>query len=56
MKIRLLAVLLLICCASGAYPTEATLEQGFRTVPDTAKPWVYWWWLNGNVDERDHHS
>lgn len=28
------------------------LEQGFRTVPDAAKPWVYWWWLNGNVDRR----
>ncbi|MBI5386008.1 MAG: hypothetical protein HZA90_15135 [Verrucomicrobia bacterium] len=28
------------------------LEQGFRTVPDADKPWVYWWWLNGNVDER----
>ena len=29
-----------------------SLEQGFRHVPDAAKPWVYWWWLNGNVDER----
>jgi len=28
------------------------LEQGFRTVPDNAKPWAYYWWLNGNVDER----
>jgi hypothetical protein len=30
----------------------STLEQGFRTVPDADKPWVYWWWLNGNVDRR----
>jgi len=28
------------------------LEQGFRAVPDNAKPWAYYWWLNGNVDER----
>ena len=28
-----------------------SLEQGFRDVPDRVRPWVYWWWLNGNVDE-----
>ncbi len=27
------------------------LEEGFRSVPNSAKPWVYYWWLNGNVDE-----
>jgi hypothetical protein len=27
----------------------ADLQEGFRTPPDQAKPWVYWWWLNGNV-------
>ncbi|MCX7888075.1 MAG: glycosyl hydrolase, partial [Verrucomicrobiae bacterium] len=21
-------------------------------MPDSAKPWAYYWWLNGNVDER----
>jgi len=34
-------------------PAGATaLPQGFRTPPDTYKPWVYWWWLNGNVTEK----
>lgn len=28
-----------------------TLEQGFRSPPDSAKPWVCWWWLKGNVSE-----
>ncbi len=28
-----------------------TLEQGFRNPPDSAKPWVCWWWLKGNVSE-----
>ena len=27
------------------------LEQGFREAPRSARPWVYWWWLNGQVDE-----
>ncbi len=28
------------------------LEQAFRSVPQSARPWVYWWWLNGNIDEK----
>jgi hypothetical protein len=30
---------------------EIGLEQGFRNVANVDKPWVYWWWLNGNVDQ-----
>ncbi|MBX7255961.1 MAG: hypothetical protein K1Y02_06335 [Candidatus Hydrogenedentes bacterium] len=33
---------------AGARRTE-DLEAGFVRPPDSAKPWVYWWWLNGNV-------
>src|SRR4051812_1249119 len=29
--------------------STATLEQGFRTPPDAAKPRVWWHWMNGNV-------
>ncbi len=25
------------------------LEQGFQHPPDSARPWVYWFWLNGNI-------
>jgi hypothetical protein len=25
------------------------LEAGFRSPPDSAHPWVYWFWMNGNV-------
>ena len=34
----------------GADPVS--LDQGFRNVPDADKPWAYWWWVNGNVDEK----
>lgn len=28
------------------------LEQSFRSPPDPAKPWAYWWWLNANVTKE----
>ncbi len=40
---------------SSAAPGAALLAQGFREVPRSARPWVYWWWLNGNVDEATIH-
>lgn len=39
----LLAVAGLLC----SVPARADLDQEFRTPPDTAKVWCYWWWLNG---------
>lgn len=29
-----------------------TLEKGFNNPPDSAKPWVYWFWLNGNLSKE----
>lgn len=28
------------------------MEKGFMLPPDWSKPWVYWWWLNGNVSKQ----
>lgn len=28
------------------------LAAGFRNPPDSARPWVYWFWNNGNVTEE----
>lgn len=38
----------------GANVAEAktSLAEGFAKVPDEAKPWCYWWWLNGHVDKE----
>ena len=45
-----------ILCAwlAGLFVATAapSLDQGFRHPPDTAKPWAYWWWINGNVTEQ----
>jgi hypothetical protein len=27
-------------------------EQEFLKIPDASKPWVYYWWLKGNVDKK----
>ncbi|MCL4202141.1 MAG: hypothetical protein KJ000_06585 [Pirellulaceae bacterium] len=32
--------------------SDPSLEQNFLAPPDAYKPWVYWWWLYGNVTER----
>jgi len=38
--------------SSGAAAEEAVgLQEAFRRPPDGVKPWAYWWWLTGNVDE-----
>jgi hypothetical protein len=29
-----------------------SLEQSFRTPPDTVKPWVFWFWINGNISHE----
>jgi hypothetical protein len=28
------------------------LAESFYAPPDSAKPWAYWWWLNGNVSKE----
>jgi hypothetical protein len=34
----------------AAKPDE--LENAFAHPPDSAKPWVYWFWLNGNITKE----
>ena len=28
---------------------DSELDRQFQTPPDSSKPWVYWFWLNGNI-------
>src|SRR6266850_2160604 len=35
--------------ASSAFDAAAELRAGFLQPPPSARPWVYWFWLNGNV-------
>lgn len=49
-RIDLLPLLLgfLTCAWIPASPAD-TLEKGFQNPPAEARPWVYWFWLNGNI-------
>ncbi len=52
MKARLSFLAILLLAVSALLSAPIDLEQGFRRVPHADKPWVYWWWLNGNVTEE----
>jgi len=45
------SVVLLVTLAVSARATDraSALEAGFQRPPDSARPWVYSFWLNGNV-------
>ncbi|MBN1911499.1 MAG: discoidin domain-containing protein [Pirellulales bacterium] len=47
---------LIVCMSSIGFDTEAVatdrLAEGFASPPAQARPWVYWWWLNGNVTRQ----
>src|SRR5512144_685340 len=49
MKTTLLLIIVSLF-VSAAQSALLPVEEAFRKA-DTAKPWAYWWWLNGNVDE-----
>lgn len=52
--IRIAAVAVsLLCFAQGmAFAAEDDLAAGFTQPPDAARPWVYWFWLNGNISKE----
>ncbi len=44
-----------LCAAqtpTGSPASGATLEQGFESPPDEAKPRVWWHWMNGNITKE----
>ncbi|MGZ7066269.1 MAG: glycosyl hydrolase, partial [Candidatus Aminicenantales bacterium] len=47
-KITLIALLGLLAFV-GAVSAQDNLAGNFVRPPDSARPWVYWFWLNGNI-------
>ena len=41
--------------ARPAAPAMSTLEQSFHAPPLAERPWVYYWWLRGNVTRESIH-
>jgi len=48
----LLCSLLIAFIGFGCSPTPDKLADGFAHPPDSARPWVYWFWMNGNVTKE----
>src|SRR4030042_3027628 len=42
-------VMVALCFAACAPKKEDPLRAGFVNPPDSARPWVYWFWLNSNI-------
>jgi len=46
------AILLLLFCAVAGAVADPALRSGFLNPPETAWPWVYWIWSNGNLSRE----
>ena len=46
MKMAWMAAAALMACAAHA----GGARDAFERPPEAARPWCYWWWLNGHVD------
>lgn len=38
--------------ASGSYNSFASIEQGFRSIPDSVQIGVYWYWISDNISKE----
>jgi len=50
MKKSISIIILIGVTQLGVY--GQSLEQSFQSPPDTAKPWVFWFWINGNISHE----
>jgi len=41
-----------VILAAGSDPKTGEMASNFLTPPDSARPWAYWVWLNGNVTKE----
>jgi len=50
-RLALAVAVMLVCLADGALAAgkQDALRSGFRQPPESARPWVYWFWLHGNI-------
>ena len=48
----LIISLITIIHPGGLRAGDPGLEAGFRTPPDSVRPWVYWVWMDGNLSRK----
>lgn len=52
MKTRELLIAIYFAISLGA-TNAGTLEEAFRNPPDSARPGVYWYFMDGNLDREE---
>jgi hypothetical protein len=50
-KVLAAAVIALMSCSGPAIESGINLEKGFQNPPESAKPRVWWHWMNGNISK-----
>lgn len=50
--VALIIPFLLPLTPTPGHTATATLVERFQSPPDTAKPWVWWHWMNGNISRE----
>ena len=51
-KLAILALVSTLALPVVAQSSNSSLEAGFKTPPNSAKPRVWWHWMNGNITEE----
>jgi hypothetical protein len=51
-KLAVLAFVSILALAVVAQNPNSSLEAGFKTTPNSAKPRVWWHWMNGNITKE----
>jgi len=49
---RILLAGLALCALTCMVQAKEDLAKNFATPPKAARPWVYWFWLNGNITKE----
>ncbi|MFM7183138.1 MAG: glycosyl hydrolase [Verrucomicrobiales bacterium] len=50
--LRNAAAILLACCLALPARVAGDLESSFKSPPAGARPWVFWFWINGNISRE----
>ncbi len=51
MKTRILLMLLALLALAPGGRSADDLAKAFASPPPSARPWVFWFWINGNISK-----
>ncbi len=52
LQVRLICFAIALASTGPTQGASSNLEKGFLHPPDSARPWVFWFWLNGNINSN----